>query len=367
LGDEGGLSSTVVGDFTVEANSGETPEELTQALTPDKDKSEPDEKTDEKKKSEAASELGKAGGKASAEKRAAEAQEAEKDKKPDTQPPEAEGKPKETKPEEPDTEPAKEEPKPEPKPRDDPQARMLQATRKEAEAKRERDAAQAEAARLRAELDARTHTEAPKPELKPRANGKPRSTDFPDSPEGAEQYLDARDKYNRDQWTQERQERDAVAEVDRTIRTHANKLHSVLTEAGIDIVQEGVLAFKPEFSLPEGATPNGENWIANELISSPEHAPALVLHFQEHPDALQRIAALSNPRAVSRAMASLETRLAAVTAGPSVKPEEEVSKAPPPIVPVKGAPYVAEAEEPNTSMGFDKYHAVSTKRQRSQR
>jgi hypothetical protein len=382
-----GTTTVNVGGMEVEGNSGASVEEITESLTRN-DESGDEEKTEEQRKSEAAAELGRAGGKATSEQRAAEKgpvseksgqsskpDEAEGEKKPSDEP---KSDPDAAKPGEEAKEAAPDAPKDKPETEDekayreegerrkrDARARVEEATRKEAEAKRERDAAQAEAARLRAELDARKGPEASKPEAKPADGAKPRPEDFENDPEG---YLDARDKWNHDRWTREQHERDAAAELDRTLETHITKFRNVIAEAKLEITEDGVFAFKPEFMLPPGQAPTAENWIANELIFSPEHAPALVLHFQEHPDVLQRIAALSSPRAVSRALASLETRLEAAATGSSTssaKPEEEVSKASPPIKPVSGAPYVSEEREPSTDMGFDKYHRLRQKQIRA--
>jgi hypothetical protein len=93
-----------------------------------------------------------------------------------------------------------------------------------------------------------------------------------------------------------------------------------------------------------------------------------MLYLEEHPDALQRIAALSNPRAVSREMAKLEARLESAAAGTRAKPDkEEVSKAAPPVTPVTGTPYVAEGGEPDISKGFDSYHKARQKQIHTQR
>jgi hypothetical protein len=82
-----------------------------------------------------------------------------------------------------------------------------------------------------------------------------------------------------------------------------------------------------------------------------------MLHFTEHPEDLQRIAALSTPRAVSREMAKLEARLEAATSGNSSK-REDVSRAAPPVKPVTGKPYVSEGEEYRPGMSLDEYARI---------
>jgi len=61
--------------------------------------------------------------------------------------------------------------------------------------------------------------------------------------------------------------------------------------------------------------------------------------FSEHKDEYQRIAALQTPREITREVAKIEGMLTA-PAGTPVKPS--VSKAPPPVRPVTGAPHTAE-------------------------
>jgi len=347
---DGGLVTATVGGFTVTSNSGTTQAQLERDLKPKADDA----------ASRAASELGKRGGKAAAERRAEKsdlkAEQTEPDEKPEVVEAKAEPEPeaKEEKPEE--------KPKREGDPRHDPKARMLEATRQAAEAKRELAAERAAKAALEARLEAlERSTPRPTAEAKPKVD--PDAKPTPDAFESYEEYLDARDAHNRKAWEAETQKRSQAEAVDRAIGEQKRKFAEV-TVPNLEKYSEEVLSLQTEFQIPEGAKPSGENWIANELFFSPESAPTLMLHFTEHPEDLQRIAALTSPRAVSREMAKLEARLEAAPAGNS--PEREVvSRAAPPVRPVTGKPYVSESDEYRPGMNLDEYARIWNKQKRN--
>ena len=239
---------------------------------------------------------------------------------------------------------------------------MLEATRQAAEAKRDRDAAIARASALEERLAAIEEKVAP-PKAETRANGdtRPKVDDFDDY----ESYLDARDEFNRAELRRELQEeqrqRSQADDTDRALMAQIDKFRQS-TQDHLERFSEDVLSLKTEFQLQEGERPTAENWIANELFSSPETAPSLMLHFTEHPDDLQRIAALTTPRAVSREMAKLEARLEAVTAAPSSSERDEVSKAKPPVRPVAGTPRAVDGVEFRDDMSFDDYFSRNRKK-----
>jgi len=361
MGDEGVVASAEHEGWKIESNSS-TSKEILESVSEKTD--ETDEKTDEEKRSEAASELGKAGGKASAEKRAKETKDAEKkakaEDKADQKPPPEKEKPGEAE----DDEEKADEDKPLGKPRHDLRARMQEATRKEAEAKRERDQIRAEHDDLKARFEALQRGD--KSEAKgaeDKTDAKPKVGDFGDF----EEYLDARDQFNKRQWatewSEEERRRSTITEQGRAFQQKETAFRDAIKKAGIEIKEEGVALLRPEWWLGPGEVPTAENWIANELIFSSERAPTLMLHFQEHPDELQRIAALSTPRDVSRAMASLETRLdaAAQTESSSKQDPPEKSKAAPPVKSLPGGPYVAEGEEYREGMSFGEYYKRNRK------
>lgn len=358
---DGGLVTATVGGFTVTSNSGTTQAQLERDLKPKSDDA----------ASRAGSELGKRGAEAAAKARAAKGDSSdlevettqgdEKPAKPEKVEAKAEPEP-EAKEEKAEEKPEPEKPKKEGDPRHDPKARMLEATRQAAEAKRalaaEREAKAALEARLAAleRVTPPRETQEDTPKRDPDA--RPQSADF----DSWEAYEDARDEWNRKRWEAETQKRAQAEAVDRAIGEQKRKFAEV-TVPNLEKYSEEVLSLQAEFQIPEGAKPKGENWIANELFFSPESAPTLMLHFTEHPEELQRIAALSSPRAVSREMAKIEARLEAAPAGNS--PEREVvSRAAPPVRPVTGKPYVSESDEWKPGMTLDDYSRIWNKQKR---
>jgi hypothetical protein len=351
---DGGLVTATVGGFTVESNSGISQSQLERDLKPKSDDA----------ASRAGAELGKRGGKAAAEKRATEkpdlkAEQTEPDTKPE--PVEAKAEP-EQKPEAKDDEAKDERPEKKADPRHDPRARMLEATRKEAEAKRALAAEREARTALEARLEAlERSTPRPTAEAKPKADpdARPKPDDFADWAE----YEDVRDQWNRRQWDSESKRLAQAEATDRAIGEQKRKFAEV-TVPNLEKYSEEVLSLQTEFQIPEGTKPTGANWIANELFFSPESAPTLMLHLTEHPEELQRLAALTSPRAVSREMAKIEARLEAATTATSPE-REDVSRAAPPVRPVTGKPYVTESDEWKPGMNLDDYSRIWNKQKRN--
>ena len=355
------MSTTVaVGGIEVSSNH-ESAAEMTEALAPPKDddgqprvlvdKGKAVETEPEKEGlSKAAAELGKAGGAAAAKAR----KESEKSDGAETETPEQKAAA--------DEQAAKAKDK-KGDPRHDPQARVAQATREAAEAKRTlREADERHASELREIRHEIAEMRANRPPAKTRAADeraeaiaasgevltKPKAEDF----EQYEEYLDARDQYNRQQWTAEttRQQRahQQASQHYASLRSAIDGFTGAVTkaiEADADFrtkVSQDVMGLEPSFALAQGQQPNGSNWIADEFVSSPGSAPALMLHLSEHPEDFQRIAALSSPRAVTRELAKIEAAQGAATAGNSSGPA--VSQAKPPVRPVTGSPHTAEPD-----------------------
>ena len=374
-----GIASVESDGFILESNR-VSQEDLT--ATFESESTEDTEESPKKKRSKAASELGKAGGKAAAKARKAKAQDnaeantkeekpsvdddseakgaqSEGGKKPPKVAKEAE-EPVEAKADDEGEE--KEAEKPLGKPRDDPRARVQQATRQAAEAKAERDAALAEVREVKERLASLERGE--KPESKEAS---------PDGPQPEPQLEDFEDfqTFNKTHtaWVKAETKREILAElgvqsqqsaVDREL-AEVSRRYAEAVRGKTDGWSDEIKTLRAEFQLGEGEQPDATNWIANELVFSPESAPALALHLSEHPDVFQRIAALTTPREVSRELAKLEARLEAATAGNGSRREEEVSKAPPPIKPVSGAPYVAE-EDLSKDMPFHEYFERANKK-----
>lgn len=363
--------TTVVSDDYTVTSSHETAESMIKSLSNAKpEPSEPREVkpagTEEPEKSDlskAASELGKEGGKAAAKARK-EAAKDETERKAD-QPGVGEVSGDDPEPD------AKAAPslaeKNKGNPRHDPQARVAEATRaaKEAreELRRERDRAE----RAERELAAARQPSQPEKQARPVDPGKPKVEDF----ESYEEFLDARDDYRDNQRearsAQYRQQDEHERRIGRAA-SEFSKHYEAAAKADPEFrskISDEIIDLEPSFEAVRASRmPKGENWIADELFLSPEHAPALMLHLSEHPEEFQRIAALSSHRAVTREMAILVPRPEAVTAGTSS--EREGSKAKPPLRPVKGSPHTADTA-PDDDAPYDehvRYMNAKEKRQR---
>ncbi len=344
--------STVANEgFSVSSNS-ETEDQIRENLKSDekpKDGEPPDPKKEEEERvSKAGAELGKKGGEAAAKKRASEAK--EKDEK-------------ETKAKAKEGEEGKDE-KPVGKPRDDPRARMQEATRKESEAKRQLIAEREERARVErrlAEVERRTSTPDERRQAEkqgdesrpPEPPDKPKPEDFEDF----DKYLDARDDWNRRQWRAQAAARDQAMVLQERLSSHVGAFKKQIDEAAAaapglhERISEQVGDLQPTFTLPRNVAPSAANWIADELVLSPESAVAVMLHFSENPEDLERIASLRTHREVTRAMAALATKLE--PAETDVERKVEVSKAKPPVKSVAGSAQAPDADDVSDDEPFE--------------
>lgn len=247
-------------------------------------------------------------------------------------------------------------------PRHDPQARVAQATREAKEARERAAALEARLERLERERTAPPADARPEPRAE--APQKPKPEEF----ESYEEYLDARDKHNREEWTREMTQRQQAHE---TASRHVQRIAGAVDGLKASIakavettpdfherVSPEIMGFMPSFTLDRNTQrPNATNGIADYLLSAPDRAPDLMLYLTEHPQDLQRIAALSSSHAVTRELAKLEARLDAVTAGVSSEPPKS-SQANPPVRPVTGAPSVASGNgAPRPGESFDSWYA----------
>jgi hypothetical protein len=262
------------------------------------------------------------------------------------------------------------------KPRDDPRARMLEATRAAAELKRQVAEERRERERLAAEVAALRAGKQEAPPPKPNGDAEPQQADF----ETYEDYVKATANYvarkaaaeHYEKQRQEAERRYMATAYQTAIESKIAEFQGRLRKTAetdpelMDRISPEVIGLQPSFTLAQGERPGPTNVIADELISS-EHAPALMLHFTEHPDDLQRIASLRTPRDIAREMAKLEARLDAATTATSPKPQ--VSKANPPVRPVTGAPHTVDAEPgPDASYeDFKRYWNAREAREAKQR
>lgn len=360
---DGGIVSAEVDGFKVDSNSAASEDDLRETLKPKSEEEEPEEeeKPDLKK---AASELGKKGGKAAAKKRKEEqkargSSEAERG----SHTPEDEGStpsPATTEEEEPEEkadseeEESEEEQKPSKKgnPRHDPIARMKEATRKEAEAK-------AEARLLRQQLnEALEHLrnqpsqERHEQKATPKA-GRPSAEDF----DNFEEYLDARDNWNKQQWYQELQQqqdqRRQQSEGERAFNDRLNRFKEKADFTNDPDISRDILELTPVFMLEKGAQVTAQNVMADWLVFHPDDAMGVARYLSQHEDEFQRVSTLSNGDLVYHELAKIAGRIE--NAGGGEVKVQGVSKAKPPVKPVSGAPYIADdkSEGPKPGEDFD--------------
>jgi hypothetical protein len=248
---------------------------------------------------------------------------------------------------------------------------MLEATRKEAEAKREAQRQAARAAELERKLQEIERAKE-KPEEKPEPKGRPKVEDFEDF----DSYLDARDKHNREEWqreetekAQERAAREHATKVVQYIEHATNTYKSAIAEAGgpdfLARQSQSVLGLSPSYLLDEGEKPGADNILADEIIRAGKKAPALLQHLTEHDDDLQRILALRSKDDVRVEARLIVKGLSAATAGTSAKPR--VSQAPPPVRPVTGVPHTASDEPDAEKDDYDTYVRKANGRERRAR
>ncbi len=250
-------------------------------------------------------------------------------------------------------------------PRNDPTARMLDATAKEAAAKRERDEARREAAELKARLDALERRPQPQPQQEQPQQAPPtkegraaewqRYKAMPDAPklaqfEGPEAFEDwqvAMNVFVADKRYEERRQFDVLQAQRQRLhqvetehfRTFQGKLQQATTEDPEFLSKiDKRLTETPRLSaLPPHMRPTFGNFLVEQIYRS-EAPKELLVHFTAHPDDVQRLASLPPDRVV-REIARLEERLAPPAAssktGTAAGPPR--SQAKPPITPVTGS------------------------------
>jgi hypothetical protein len=356
---DGHVSTVTIGDTTVSSNA-DSEDQIKAALDPEGEQDDDDTKR-------AASALGKRGGKASAEKRAQEEKEARKAEK--KQKAEAADEGGDDEPDDDDDGDAAAKAKRRDDPRHNPIARMKQATKQAAEAKRELAEERARREALEARI-ARLESGAPPASASPRqpgngrpapdANAEPQEEDF----EHYREYVKAQAKWaarqeitevqrKQQEARQAEQHGKAVKEVIDRMLQETDALQKESPDA-YEAVAEVASQFVPTFGLPPGVRFSAQNFAADEMLTSKSGAPRIMLYLSEHPDALQRLATLTDPRDAIREVARIDARLDAANPGPPASQAKPVSKAPPPIRPVTGAPPAAGPKNLE-DMSFDEY------------
>jgi len=366
---DGGLSQVTHDGLTVVSNS-ETADEMKENLEAEPkplDGEPEDPKEAEKKRvSKAAAELGKKGGEAAAKARA------EKDDLAEEPEEKAEAKPEEKKGE------AKEEAKDEKDERkqglskQDARARVMEATRAAAEARKAREAAEARAEELEARI-ARLEAERTKPagEARPAAGKgtKPTPEKFETYEEYVEALTDWRVEERVQKLTREAEiQKEATRFADRigtTVQTFNDRFMKA-AEADPELmrrVDPNLLNLKPTFTLPPGTPARAENDIAQAIVES-ERPAELMLHFSEHPEDYERLLKSRDTYQVVRAVGALEAKLERGERPGSVI-ADTVSKAKPPVRPIPASPQYS--DDLSDDMDFDEYVRVANARERRRR
>jgi hypothetical protein len=376
--DHGGMTLTSVGVSEADVKTS-----LTQTTT-DADPKGADDKPDKPEKkakltpSDHARALGQRGGKAAAEKRAADGGKASDDE-PEPATAKADSKAAERPGPAADDEG---EDLPDDKLTERQRRRVEVATRKQAEARRELERERAERAaerqRYEAELaahrvrgdrpaEAREGAERQEWSAQPDHSGKPREEDF----ERHSDYLDARDDWNRKEWTRE-QERQRHAE--REVHTYKGHVDEFLRHVTPELKEEidpELLEARPYFLMGDGEPLTPDNIIAAEIVFTGKQAPAVLRHLSSNLKELQRLRSLRNHADIRVEVQVLARTLGSktdATAGdPPVEGERAskpaTSKAHPPVRPVTGQPFIADGEAgPREGEDFDAWYRRTEKK-----
>jgi hypothetical protein len=355
------MAQVTVDDFTVSSSS-ESEEELRanmqEATEEVKDGPPPDPKKEsEERKSKAAAELGKAGGEAAAKKRAEEAKQAKA----------AEGsKPKAEDTE--DDEETNDDEKPLGKPRHDPRARVLEATRKEAEARR----ALAEAERDRQELQQRLGRlegiakqagllQDEQAVERPQSGGAsgpkpPQASDYDDYSE----YVRDLARFEGHQLLQEHMK-----------RAQEQQHYETLTRQAVGVVEQFRSRLPQEREFTERVRPelleaipsfllspkdvNALTDLAQEIVLAEKPSDVMV-YISEHPEHLVACLQAKDKRELVRAFARVEAAIEREGNGNGAIPApapKKASSARPPITPVSTAGHSRINEEDSDEESFE--------------
>lgn len=242
------------------------------------------------------------------------------------------------------------------KPRDDPYARVKDATAKEAAAKRERDEARTENARLKAELEQRRQPEPPRVQPPPQHVQPPPQ----ETPQQAfQRYVSAADAPKRDQFTNDgehaaalqifitdkryeerrhgerQQERAWLAQQADTERR--SKLYERVTAARTADVELG----KKFDAIQQAGDQFQISQPMRDFVIDSALGPQLLGYLWDHQDEAQRLATLPPDKAFGQ-MGRLEMRLEAASSAGSARQTPVLSKASPPPKPVGSSPTVSD-------------------------
>lgn len=218
------------------------------------------------------------------------------------------------------------------------QERISELVDKRRAAESEAEQAKREAAELRARLESLTARAEPVKE-EPRPSREKFASD--------EDYIEAVAEWKADQRLAKREREQAEAQAKAQQEQLANQWKRNVEKAKAEIDDFADVIGKSEVALP--------GHLHQALLES-EVGPHLAYYFAKHPDEAKRFAAMS-PTTALRQLGKLEDRMmeddAPAEPKPKAKPAPEVSKAPPPVTPVKDG----RAIDPGPAKSFDEYRA----------
>lgn len=225
------------------------------------------------------------------------------------------------------------------KPKNDPRARVEQATRQAAEAKRQRDeierravAAEQELERLRAGLPKESKPEPAKVETKA-PDGKPKADDF----ETYDEYVEALTDWKaeqRDKTVKESAHREALLSHQQSLFNSFQERIQKAIEADPTIdekIHPDIVAMVPNGPVDFSKRMSNDDLIGVHFIAE-EKGLDMMRHLSEYPDVLQRLRGLSQPQLLVE-LGRIDARLGSVTTAPDPKPIS-ISRANPPVRPV---------------------------------
>lgn len=250
-------------------------------------------------------------------------------------------------------------------PKHSPRARMLQATQQAAAAKRERDAAQAEAAKLRSELDSIREFK----EKQSAQNAEPSESD-PKWKSEREFVMEharwaARQEFIEMQARMQEERLQQQNDTMKNSRFDAFKAKMDAVSADnpkiLDSISPYVLGLKPLSALEPGERANQSHVVAEEIFLSDNPFGVMQFLTQNPEDLRVLVSQAMSARDVARKVAAIEAKLEVpVTAGTG--PKVEVSNAKPPVRPVTGSPHTAqESDDVSFEEHFRKENAKERK------
>lgn len=272
------------------------------------------------------------------------------------------------------------EPSPEPvkaekRPRDDPKARVAEATRNAAEAKKRIDEVQRRAEAAEAELKRFKESQAKPPEPpKPEEPAKPKTapSDRPklDDFDSIEEHTEAVAR-----WVakQERAEAEKVAKERafeefkvKRVETFTGKMKAHL-ESDPDFWSRqnpDVIALRPLSVMGPSEVATPLNLLAEQFLTS-ENPVSLIEYFSQHPEEVTRFSQMQSEAEFWRALGKVESGIgSAATTASATKPQ--ISKAAPPPRPVSGGPPTGTPNPNKMSLeeSFDYFRTMDKEKRR---